>query len=159
MSKGHRNWQRAGIRAMCGWLLLLGVSEAGSVYQWRDASGTVHFGDRPPAGVAAKPVALPESSTATKPSRSQDDAGASNWRAVLEDRSVLADVERDAARRRRQFAAAAHERKLRAQRCTRLRRQLDELTQRQRAGYRASAGIRMDARRRELKARLEDACS
>jgi hypothetical protein len=43
---------------MLGWVLLSSVA-AGQVYQWRDASGNVHFGDAPPEGVEADAIDLP----------------------------------------------------------------------------------------------------
>jgi predicted secreted Zn-dependent protease len=43
------------------------LAAAGEVHRWKDADGRVHYGDKPPAGVAAKPVAVPSAGPATKP--------------------------------------------------------------------------------------------
>jgi len=43
------------------------LAAAGEVHRWKDADGRVHYGDKPPAGVAAKPVAVPASGPAAKP--------------------------------------------------------------------------------------------
>ena len=43
------------------------LAAAGEVHRWKDADGRVHYGDKPPAGVAAKPVAVPAAGPATRP--------------------------------------------------------------------------------------------
>ena len=39
---------------------LAGVAHAVDVYKWKDGQGVVHYGERPPAGVAATRVELPD---------------------------------------------------------------------------------------------------
>jgi hypothetical protein len=38
-------------------LLAAAAAHAQQLYRWVDKDGKVHYGDKPPAGVAAKPVA------------------------------------------------------------------------------------------------------
>ncbi|MEZ5542178.1 MAG: DUF4124 domain-containing protein [Pseudomonadota bacterium] len=40
------------------YLLMLPTPQAGEIQRWTDAQGNVHFGDRPPADVAAETVRL-----------------------------------------------------------------------------------------------------
>jgi len=46
---------------MCAFALAFAFSAQAEVLQWRDSQGAVHFGDRPPTGVAAQPVTLDDS--------------------------------------------------------------------------------------------------
>jgi predicted secreted Zn-dependent protease len=37
----------------------IAIASAGEIHRWKDADGRIHYGDKPPSNVAAKPVAVP----------------------------------------------------------------------------------------------------
>ncbi len=89
-------------------LLLLcigGMPASAEVYQWTDAEGRVHFGDRPPSS-GARTVQLPETSTPAAPTPAER---LEKQRALLrafdeerrQDRDVQDKARQDAAERQR----------------------------------------------------------
>lgn len=145
---------RTMLAAVLALLVFNTAQSAPAIYRWQDEQGRVHYGDRPPAGITVQPVSTSPSTRSVVEPTAPDP----RWQAVLADEKVVGAVRRRAEAQRLAFDRAERERKARTARCVRMTGQLDRLESRQRAGYSARSGVRLDERRRELKARWESEC-
>lgn len=130
---------------MSKWILLVfgsglvGIVSAAELYQWTDADGVIHFGDRPPAGGGAeeRAVVVPERIGTVAP----------------EAAPVRAPVKRSRRTARPSGAALQAERRKRAEKCHRARQQRRAVAAKLRVGYRASQYRSL--RQREERARAD----
>ncbi|MDX1571715.1 MAG: DUF4124 domain-containing protein [Xanthomonadales bacterium] len=125
--------------------VLHSAGHCAGIYSWVDDNGVRHFGDHPPADqhadrdpVPAVPsvgTVAPKAPVQVKPrQRPRRRAGPSRGDAV----------------------AAAHRRE---EQCHKARLNLDEVSDRRRAGYRASESRRLDRRERRARANIRFYCS
>lgn len=107
-----------------------------SIYQWRDASGQIQFGDRPPHPEQAESVSTAQ-------------MRAINSQAPPPDMPSMLS---------RQTSKAPSRKRQRSSRCDSYRRGLAMVEDKLRAGYREPQGNRLRERRRELSGKLWREC-
>ena len=133
---------------------------AGAVYTWTDAQGQVHFGDRPPAGVAAQQQ---EIRPATGEVAAQGQGLRPGERALLHEIEKQERQEAAVQRKRDERAAAEARQRARqagedATRCANYRQKVSEYQKRLRAGCRVSTCNSWNARLDSYKRKAARVC-
>jgi hypothetical protein len=142
-------------------LLVSMPAAAGDVYKWRDETGQMHFGDRPPAGARAEhAVVQPTTGGDTAEAGSGLRDGERAWLSEIEKQQRQKQARKRARERMARAAQARREAQAEqdARRCAGYRQKIRDYKNRLRAGCRVSTCNSYDARIARYKSRAELVC-